>query len=397
MKRLLRISFDIFITSLTPVVSWFLIGIIIDKNLTNVFSLTYPLQCLHGVLVSIFGVGANVSIYKDNNKNASNNGIFYGTIISTIIFALIAINASKYISFMNMDKSIYITFCRYSTIQILLQTILQLVLTKLYYLEENKKANKISILFNLINFTILILTAIITKNQLITSVVTLSVLVIFILILLFKYMGKVDFKLNLKRCLKYDSVSLACNILFFLIYLFGFSNSFAFGQKYVVAITFATLVTDLQWDVTAAIKTVAKIDIVKNKFDYSYHFKNTVKLISMLIFTVLLMSVCLYPIYKPDILVISIFIILHIIDFMAVPPTNIKMCYLEIEYSPVKTTTNNIIAFVIRTIVCLLPTPFCTIIGQMCSSIYELLYATIFYKKYNANVKQIGDNNYEKN
>lgn len=59
MKRLLRIGFDIFITSFTSIISWFLIGIIIDKNLTNVFSLTYPLQCLMGIIVSIFGVGAN--------------------------------------------------------------------------------------------------------------------------------------------------------------------------------------------------------------------------------------------------------------------------------------------------------------------------------------------------
>lgn len=386
MKRLLRVSFDIFIASFTPIISWFLIGLIIDKNLTNVFTLTYPLQCLYGVLVSIFGVGANVCVYKDKNKNAANNGIFYGTVISTIIYVLIAINVSRYIEFMNMDKNIYMTFCKYSVIQILLQLILELVLTKLYYLDENKKANKISILFNFINFIVLILTAIITKSQLITSVVTLSVLTIFIIILLFKYMGKIDFKLNLKNCLKYDPVSLVHSILFFLIYLFGFSNSFAFGEKYVVAITFATLVTDLQWDVTAAVKTVAKIDIVKNKFDYDYHLKNAVKLIIILISSVLLMSICLYPIYKPDMFIVSIFMAWHITDFMLVPLTSIKMCYLEMEYSPTKTTTNNIIAFVIRMIVCLLPTPFCTIIGQMCSSIYELIYATIIYKKHNCNI-----------
>jgi len=389
MKRLLRISFDIFISSLTPIVSWFLIGVIIDKNLTNVFTLTYPMQCLYGVIVSIFGVGANVSLYKNNNKKASNNGIFYGTIVSVIIFSLIAVNASSYIDFMNMDKSIYMTFCRYSILQILLQTILELVLTKLYYLEENKKANKISILFNFINFAVLILTALITKNQLITSVVTLFVLAVFTLILLFKYVGKVDFKLNLKNCLKYDSVSLAHSVLFFLMYLFGFSNSFAFGEKYVVAITFATLVTDLQWDVTKAIKTTSKIDIVKNKFDYDYHFKNAMKLMAILIFSVLLMSFCLYPIYKPDIPVISIFIFLHIIDFISASSIIIKMCYLEIEYSPSKTTFNNIIAFVIRTIVCLLPTPFCTIIGQMCSLAYEFTYSAVTYKKHNANVKQV--------
>ena len=99
------------------------------------------------------------------------------------------------------------------------------------------------------------------------------------------------------------------------------------------------------------------------------------------------MSFCLYPVYKPDIFIVSIFLIWHIIDFMLAPPINIKMCYLEIEYSPIKTTTNNIIAFVIRMIVCLIPTPLCTIIGQMCSSVYEFVYSTITYKK------QIGGKN----
>ena len=44
MKRLLRISFDSAIFSLIPVLSWFALGIIVDKNLTNVFTLTYPIQ-----------------------------------------------------------------------------------------------------------------------------------------------------------------------------------------------------------------------------------------------------------------------------------------------------------------------------------------------------------------
>ena len=76
MKRLLRIGFNIFITSYTSIMSWFLIGMIIDKSLINVFSLTYPLQCLSGVIVSIFGVGANICVYRDNDKNAADNGIF---------------------------------------------------------------------------------------------------------------------------------------------------------------------------------------------------------------------------------------------------------------------------------------------------------------------------------
>lgn len=381
MKRLLRIGFDIFITSFTSIISWFLIGIIIDKNLTNVFSLTYPLQCLMGIIISIFGVGANICVHKDKNKNAADNGIFWGLVISSIIFGFIAINSNYYIDFMNMNKGIYIVFCNYSIIQILLQTILQLIVTKLYYLEQNKQANLVVTLFNTINFFVLIITAIISNNQLVTSIITLLVLLIFDLILLFKHVNKIDFKLNLKNCFKYDSVSCSISIMFFIIYLFGFSNSFSFGEKYVIAITFATLVTDIQWDMCGAIKTVAKIDIVKKKFDYTYHFKNALKFTLILIASVLLMSIIIYPIYKPQLIIVGIFILLHLYDFVITPFKNIKICYLELEHSATKTTINTIIAYILRTIISLLPTPFCTILGQACSSTYEFIYSKVNYKK----------------
>ena len=381
MKRLLRIGLDIFITSFTPIITWFLIGIIINKELTNTFTLTYPLQCLMGIIVSIFGVGANVSGIKDNNKNSSNNGIIYGTIISIILYGTIAINCKEYIKFMNLNEKTYYIFCTYSILQILLQTILQLILTKLYYLELNKKANKYSITFNLLNFITLIGTALITKNQLLISIITLSILTIFNIILLYKNIDKIDWKINIKNCFKYDSVSCSINIMFFITYLFGFSNSFSFGEKYIIAITFATLITDIQWDMSSAIKTTAKIDIVKNNFNYNDHFKNAIKYIFLLIISVLLMGFIIYPIYNPNILIISIFISLHIIDFIITPFKSIKICYLEMEHSSKKTTMNTIIAYLIRTIISMLPTPFCTIIGQICSSIYELIYAKKTYKK----------------
>ena len=65
MKRLLRVSFDIFISSVTPILTWFLLSIILDKKLINVFTLTYPLQCLSGIITAIFGMGASICIYKD--------------------------------------------------------------------------------------------------------------------------------------------------------------------------------------------------------------------------------------------------------------------------------------------------------------------------------------------
>lgn len=380
MKRLLRIGFDIFITSLTPIIIWLLIGIIINKDLINVFTLTYPLQCLMGIIVSIFGVGANVSGIKDKNENSVNNAILYGTLISLFVFGIIALNCKYYIKFMNMNEDIYLIFCTYSVLQILLQTIFYLIMNKLYYLELNKYANKISFLFNFITFITLIGTALITKNQLFSTSITIITLAIFDIILFIKNIDKIDFKINLKNYFKYDSVSCSINILYFIMYLFGFSNSFSFGQKYVTAITFVTLITDVQWDVSSAIKNVAKIDIVKEKFIYTEHLKNAIKFILILIISVILMGVLIYPIYNPDLSVVCIFVFLHIIDFIITPFKNIKMCYLEIEYSSLKTTINTLIAYIIRTIISLTPTPFCTIIGQICSSIYELIYVKINYK-----------------
>ena len=51
-----------------------------------------------GMIVAIFGVGANISIYRDENKNAADNGIFYGIILSMLIFSVIIFNSNKYIS-----------------------------------------------------------------------------------------------------------------------------------------------------------------------------------------------------------------------------------------------------------------------------------------------------------
>lgn len=93
------------------------------------------------------------------------------------------------------------------------------------------------------------------------------------------------------------------------------------------------------------------------------------------------MSFIIYPIYNPDIFIVFIFIALHMIDFLMVPFTDIKICYLELEYSSMKIATNTLIAYIIRTIISLTPTPFCTIIGQLCSSIYEFIYSNITYAK----------------
>ena len=86
MKRLLRIAVNSAVFSFIPILSWFCLGLLVDKNLANVFTLTYPLQFIWALLKSIFGTGANISKEKDKDENAVLSGMTLGIIVGFIIF-----------------------------------------------------------------------------------------------------------------------------------------------------------------------------------------------------------------------------------------------------------------------------------------------------------------------
>ncbi len=389
MKRLLKISFDLSLLSFIPIISWFLLGIIVDKNLINIFTLTYPLQFIYYILKSIFSTGANINKEKDNNKNAVMSGMFIGTIVAIIIFLIILINIDNYIIFMNMDVNIYKTFTIYSVLQLFVCLEFAMILNKLYYEEKNSLANKYSLIFNLLNFILLIGTSLITKNQITIITVTLIPLALFTIYIYVKNNEKFKLQLDIIKCIKYDSTELFNNIAFFLIFLFGLSNALEFGEQFSLALTFVALITDTQWDTTDAIVTAATIDISKNNFNYKEHRNNAYKLLGILFLTSLFMFVCLYGFYDLDFKITMIYFGFEIINFIMYPIYRIKTCYLQLEWSALKTTTNKIISSILRMIISLLKTPFCTGIGQLCSSIYQFISVSIFFKQ-NYNIDKTG-------
>ena len=376
MKRLLRISFDLSLLSFIPIISWFLLGIIVDKNLINIFTLTYPLQFIYYIIKSIFSTGANISKEKDKNKDAVMSGLILGTIVSIIIFTIILFNVDNYISFMNMDISTYKNFTIYSILQLFICLEFAMMQDKLYYEEKNKLANKHSLVFNLLNFILLIGTSLITKNQIIIIATTLIPLAIYTLYIYIKNSDKFKFNINVLKCIKYDSVELFNNIAFFLIFLFG---SLDYGEMYATALTFIALITDTQWDTFGAIKEAATIDISKRKFNYIEHRNNAYKLLEILFGTSLIMFVLLYGFYDLDFKITMIYFSFEIVNFLIYPIYRIKTCYLQLEYSAIKITSNKIIASILRMFMSLLKTPFCTGIGQVCSSVYQFITVSIMF------------------
>ena len=379
MKRLLRISFDLSLLSFIPIISWFLLGIIVDKNLINIFTLTYPLQFIYYIIKSIFSTGANISKEKDKNKDAVMSRLILGTIVSIIIFVIILLNVDNYINFMNMDITIYKTFTIYSILQLFICLEFSMVQSKLYYEENNKLANKYSLIFNLMNFILLIGTSLITKNQVIIIISTLIPLVIFTLYTYIKNSNKFKFNINVLKCIKYDSVELFNNIAFFLIFLFGLSNALEYGEVYATALTFIALITDTQWDTADAIVVASTIDISKNNFNYKQHRNNAYKLLGILFGTSLIMFVLLYSFYDLDFKITIIYFSFEVVNFLIYPIYRIKTCYLQLEYSAFKTTSNKIIASILRMFMSLLKTPFCTGIGQVCSSVYQFITVGIIF------------------
>lgn len=377
MKRLLRISFDLSLLSFIPIISWFLLGIIVDKNLINIFTLTYPLQFIYYIIKSIFSTGANISKEKDKNENAVMSGLVLGTIVSIIIFTIILLNVDNYISFMNMDVSTYKNFTIYSILQLFICLEFAMMQDKLYYEEKNKLANKHSLVFNLLNFILLIGTSLITKNQVIIIATTLIPLAIYTLYIYIKNSNNFKFNINVLKCIKYDSVELFNNIAFFLIFLFGLSNALEYGEMYATALTFIALITDTQWDTFDAIKEAATIDISKRKFNYIEHRNNAYKLSGILFGTSLIMFVLLYGFYDLDFKITMLYFSFEIVNFLIYPIYRIKTCYLQLEYSAFKITSNKIIASILRMFMSLLKTPFCTGIGQVCSSVYQLITVSI--------------------
>ena len=383
MKRLLRISFDLSLLSFIPILSWFLLGIIVDKNLINIFTLTYPLQYIYYIIKSIFSTGASISKEKDNNNDAVMTGLVLGTILASIIFGIILFNVDNYIKFMNMDVGIYKYFTVYSILQLFICLVFSMIQNKLYYEGKNKLTNVNSIIFNLLNFVLLIGSSLITKNQIIIIMATLIPLFIFTLYVYITNSNKFKFNINIYKCIKYDSAELFNNIAYFLIFLFGLSNALEYGEVYATALTFIALITDTQWDTMEAMVVAANIDISKKKFNYRTHINNAYKLLSILFGTSLIMFGILYWFYDLNLGITLLYFAIEIINFLLYPMYRIKICYLQLEYSAFKTTANKIVASVLRIIMTLVKSPFCTGIGQVCSSFYQFITVNLmFYHNY---------------
>lgn len=379
MKRLLQISFDTLLLSIIPIVIWNALGLILAKDLVVTFSVTYPIQFLFSIFYYIFAVGPNITAEKNKNNDIVYSNVFLGTLIGILTLLILIFECNNFISIMNVDISVFRTFTIYSIFNIFYSYVLKLVLEKLYYDKKNKKANLISILFNIINLILIVVLALITKNQHITSVVTIIIMGIILHVILFSNIKKFKFNFSIIANIKNSSIGIVENTLMFIIYFFGQVNSYSFGMKYILASTFVGIVSDTQWDMIYAIQTVTHIDVSQENFSFKEHLKNGYKLAFMLILSSIIMSLVLYKLYNPNIVIFLICFLVQVIFMLFFPIITIRQHYLQIRSKETNTnpTLHSGIAKILRTICSFIHNPFCTYIGQIVEMIYNYIYTKI--------------------
>lgn len=285
---------------------------------------------------------------------------------------------------MNMDYNIYKEFATYSVIQLYIQLVFAFVMEKLYFEGKEKIANKYMLTLNILNFVILIGASLLTKDKVAIVIATLIAIFIYTLYVTIKQYRKFKFELTLLSNIKYESVSIARDIFFFLTYLFGFSNVLEFGEEYTTALNFAALITDTQWDSLGAVDTVAKIDISKGKFNYKEHKRNAYKLLGILLLSSFFMLLFSYRFYKLNLVITTLYLSVELVNFLLEPLYQIKVCYLQLaDKFETKVTTNKIVVSGIRTMASFFKTPFCTAIGQTLAIIEQFIVVNIlFYKNF---------------
>ncbi|MBQ3309324.1 hypothetical protein IJG78_01450 [Candidatus Saccharibacteria bacterium] len=262
---------------------------------------------------------------------------------------------------------------------------------RLYFANRAKYANKLMVIFNIIYMATLVGTAILTHDKtqiVIISLLSLAVFTFYSGVRTFRSF-KLKLNVHLYKWFRYESYDVLDGCLMFLIYLFGLSHSTEYGVKYMVAINFSSLVTDTQWDSYDAISTVAKIDISNRRFNLRKSIKNAYVLLVILLFSSFVMLMATIRFYEIDVMVLLIFLATELYYFLVYPFIALKASYLQIEWSPFVTTSNKVIALIIRFLATFLNTPFCLCIGQVAACTYQLIVYGLLYKKYGS--KKVGN------
>lgn len=182
LKRMCRLGVITIINSCIPILTWIILGIITeDKTLINIFSLTYSVQFLPHLLASAFVIGNIIGKEKNTiNKDSVFSGIIASNIVGLVMIIVSTVNIEYIMQFMGVTDIRYKNWLIYSLWLMFFTLALTETLNLLYFEGKDKEANKISLIFNFIYCLGISIIYKITENEMISIVISLTLLGIFV-------------------------------------------------------------------------------------------------------------------------------------------------------------------------------------------------------------------------
>lgn len=390
MKRLLRLCFDTIMFSAFPILGYYVLGYLVNPKLTNIFTVTYALQFVYAIIICIFGEAVCIYCNKDVEKTKRDSvqvtGIYTGMIISCLFFGIMFIYVDKYLELLGFDIEDYRVFARYSIVQLCSQSILHLLVSAYQYQNELVLSNKISFYYNILNFILITVLSLITKNEIYIALLTSLVMSFYIIYLSYSfYKVHKTFRptRGFLKGIKYEGFKILKYAIMLCIYLMYTHKVNNFGNEYFLAYTFACLVTDLQWDCIDNVPRLLTIDISQGKTDT---FNKCVRC-GYILFLILLSSIIIMSSVLRLLIPFNKIVIYHLIleigGFILFPIYSIMRSYLVLnEYSSSILLHTLIATFFIRFgLTTVVPSPYANSIGLVCSSLYQVIVFVILFKQ----------------
>ncbi len=384
MKRLFTIGSGYFVYSLVPILSWIALSMILHNGkIVNAFSLIYPMQFIWVLLKSFFGTAANIRKNKENDKNSTWNSIFWGTIFSIVIFSLPLIFVDKYIAFFGQNIGDYKDFVIYGIAQLLVQVFFSLITEKLYFEDKEKIANIHLIIFNILNFILVCISAIIIPDVMIAFIVTLSILLCYVVGLYIWQFEKFRISLSFVKNIKYNAVEMLSSISMAITYFFGFQTVFLAGDQYLAALNVVALATDAQFDSMGAISTVTKVDLSKQRYQFKRELKNAYLFTTILSISSILLAVLLGYLYKASFILVLIYLVFKIVEMFITPYVSILQTFTQLEYSVFLSSCIFLIARVVNVLISVfLVSAYCTDIAYLTECVLLCSFIIVRIVKY---------------
>lgn len=291
--RLLKLDITTFLTSLSPILSLYILGGFIDKEIISVFGFTYAFQFLWGM----FSRGLNHPIFlyafKDikNDKNKTMSIVFSGCsvffLLEVVAYLLFLFSTKQYLILLKVPNEL-IDICYIYTIYAIaaigLQVIDFMVFSYYEYTGRLEQNNKLGFLYALIRVGGALLYVFLNKSMTLHFTLQLCILILpltsFTLTILLKMLSelkqyKIHFTWEFLKGFKYGTRDILKDILNTIGNFVGTRNTYLAGTtagangSTAFQYAFITTITDVQWDCNHEGGTLVLLDIASESIKYN--------------------------------------------------------------------------------------------------------------------------------